>query len=137
MDALMPLIRGPVGMTEKKPIAGGRHPPGQDMDQVETLPRPFQIEADGQVEVEIIIAQNHSEPGVDRAQFIEDRFLANIAQVPDLIDVPEEFRDAGNPLVVRIGDDAYGVILWGGHPIGAAHGGIFLAKLYCPPQEQA
>ena len=117
MDALMHLIRGTMSVTVKKPVDSGRHPPGQDMDQVETLPSPLQIEARRRIEVEVVIAQNHLEFRVDRAQFIKDRFLANIAEMPDLIDILEDLRDTGNPPIVRVGNDADAIILRGDHQI--------------------
>jgi hypothetical protein len=78
---------------------------------VKSFPVSLQVEADWGVEREVIIAQNHGQPGVDQAEAVEDRFLANIAQMPDFIDPREKFLDAGNPSIMGVRNDPDAVSL--------------------------
>jgi len=112
MYALMHLVQRTMGMAEKKPLSTRRHPPGQNVDQMKTLSISLEVHAWGRVQTEVIIAQNDSEFRVDCAQRIEDRFLADIAQVPDFVDVLEKFLDERNPSIMGVSDDSDPVSLF-------------------------
>ena len=105
MNVVMYLIRGSVGVAKKEPVRAGRHVPGQDVGEVKAFLIPLEIEADRISEGKVIIAQNNGQPGIDRAQLVENRFLTDVAEMPDFIDVPEQLRDPRNPTIVGVGDD--------------------------------
>jgi hypothetical protein len=113
VDAVVDFIRRAVGMAKKKPVAApGDDSPGHDVDQMKALFATLQIDAEGKVQAVIVIAQNDGQLGIDRAQFIEDRLMANVAQVPDFIHVPEKVRDGRNPSVMGVGEHPDAIILF-------------------------
>ena len=85
------------------------------MDEVKAFAAPLKIEGDGIVEAEVIVAQDDGEFAIDRPEFVEHGFATNIAQVPDLVDVLEQFRDTRHEFIMGIGDHPDGVILSCGH----------------------
>jgi hypothetical protein len=111
MNPLMSFVGGAVGVTEEEPVGAVGRSPGQDVDEVEAFAVALKVEADGGIEAEVVITEDHGELRVDRAEFVEDRFLANVAEVPDFIDVPEELRHPRNPAIMGVGDDADAVVL--------------------------
>lgn len=118
MDPMMHFIGGTMGVPGEEPIAAGNNAPGRDVDEVKAFPGPFQIEAQGRIQRGIVITEHDGKPGIDCAQFIEDRLVADIAEVPDFVDVFEQMRDAGQPVVVGIGDHANAIIGGGFHEFG-------------------
>ena len=111
MDPFVDFIRRAMGMAVEKPVHARRHLARKDVDEVKAFPVSLEIEAGGGVEREIIIAQNHGQPGVDGPELIEDRFLADIAQMPDFVDPLEKFLDLGNPAIMGVGDDSDAISL--------------------------
>ena len=115
VGAVVHFVGGTVGVAEEKPVVAGHDAPGQDVNEMEAFAIAFEVEADGGIETEIVVAEDDGELGADDAQLIEDRFGADIAEVPDLIDAAEKFGDAGHPAVVGVGDNADAIVGRGSH----------------------
>lgn len=89
----------------EKPVSALGHRPGKDVDQMKAFALAYEIDGEGRVETEIVVAQYDGETGIDFAQRIEDRFLAHIAQMPDFIDVLKKLFDLRHPAIMSVGDD--------------------------------
>ncbi len=58
-------------------------------------------------EIAVAISTDHLHGPTGRAQFVEDPFRANIAQMPDLIGIACQNRQYLRKLIVRIGENEY------------------------------
>ena len=104
---------------------------GQDVDEVKAFAFALQIGSEGGVETDVVITKDNGEPRVDRAEGIEDRFLADIAQVPDFIDAFEELFDLRNPAVMGVGNDSDPVSLLLRHKTTSLTKCVILATSSC------
>ena len=86
-----------VGVTMQKHIDLPGRTFRRDMLEPKTQAGPFQIHHQGPLGNRIAIASHHRHARAQAAQFIQDRFRADVSQMPDLIRIfrqgPDIFRE--------------------------------------------
>ena len=73
--------------------------------QAEFQPTSHKIDDQRPLEIAVAISAHNDHGRPDRPQFVENRFGANIAKMPDLISVFGHFLDAIWQTVMRVGED--------------------------------
>ena len=73
--------------------------------QAEFQPVSHKIPDQRPLEIAVAISAHYTHARSDRPQFVEDRFRANIAKMPDLISVFGHFADTIRKAIVRVGEN--------------------------------
>jgi hypothetical protein len=79
------------------------------VDEVERLPSPLQVEGERVGKGMVVVAEDDDELRRERAEFVENALVADIAEMPDLVDTLEKFGEAGMNASVGIGDKGDGM----------------------------
>ena len=65
----------------------------------------LKIDNEGPFRIPIAIPAHHSDSRADCAQVIQDRWLADVAQMPDLVRIRREIENFVRQLVMRVGEN--------------------------------
>ena len=65
----------------------------------------LKIDNEGPFRIPIAIPAHHSDLRADCAQVIQDRWLADVAQMPDLVRIRREIENFLRQLVMRVGEN--------------------------------
>jgi len=79
----------------------------RNMLQTNLQSAPNKIDNQGPFEIAVAISTDHLHGPTGRAQFVDDPFRANIAEMPDFIGIACQNRQYRWKLIVRIGENEY------------------------------
>ena len=94
-------------MTMQNNIDISRRALRRNVNQTKFYSAAHKIDNQWPFEIGVAISTDHLHGPTGRAQFVEDPFRANIAQMPDFIDALSQDRQLFRKLVVRIGENEY------------------------------
>jgi hypothetical protein len=86
LNSAFKALVGTVGVTVTEEVDRFRNFSRKDMDEMKYFPLTFEGASGGIVKIEIVVPENDFEVRGERSSLIEDRFTADIAEVPDLVD---------------------------------------------------
>ena len=113
LNSVLEALIGTVGVTVTEEVDVCRNFSRQDMDQMKFFPLSIEGTSQGVVKIEVVVSENDFEMGGEAASLIENRFAADIAKVPDLVDPLQELGGTERPMIMSIGDDSDAVIFGG------------------------
>jgi len=77
----------------------------RDVLQAEFQPTSRKIENQRPLEIAVAISAHKNDRRPGRAQFVKNRFRADVAKMPDLISVSGHLRHALRQTIVRVGEN--------------------------------
>ena len=92
-------------MAVEEQVDLGRRGGRRDVDQADAQAGPGEVQGEGPIGDGIAIAADYLQRLAGGAQFVEDPFAADIAQVPDLVSGGNPFDKLVGEFVVRVGED--------------------------------
>jgi len=81
--------------------------------QAEFQPTSRKVENQRPLEIAVAISAHYTHARSDRPQFVENRFGANIAKMPDLISVLRHLRHALRQTIVRVRENKHAPSFFG------------------------
>jgi len=94
-----------VGMTVQDNIDLTRRNIRRNMLEPKFQSTTLKIDEQGPFRIPIAIPAHHSDSRADCAQVIEDRWFADVAQMPDLVRIRREIENFLRQLVMRVGEN--------------------------------
>ncbi len=83
--AAIALAAGDVGVAVEEEIDLRRRVPGRDVDEGDAVTFQFELKAERPVEATVAISPHHTDRRAKLSHPVEQRFVADIAEVPDFI----------------------------------------------------
>ena len=99
------LVSRHVGMAVEQELRAGRGVRRRDVDEMEPMAEPLQLQAHRPFGLVVLIPPHHKKLRTQLPDRLERRLFADIAEMPDLIRLADGFEQGRDETVVRVRDD--------------------------------